>query len=178
VICGDSTDSAVLGQLWQGVDRRFQMIGPTRPGQSVMAKKPDGWSVVVRKGDERRFKNDSLKPNEIRKLFGSPCERHRARRVGSLDLRGGALGQPAALLYRRARGRWVFLHGYLDLGQERDGARPGRLSPSTTKLFCTAGAKTRLTTSAPIGSRTPFSNRSTAGQSVIPLPSLSNWWRE
>jgi DNA modification methylase len=70
LICGDSTDSAVLGQLWQGVDRRFQMIW-TDPPWSVGYGEKTRW--MERRGAQRRrtpIKNDSLKPNEIRKLFG------------------------------------------------------------------------------------------------------------
>jgi hypothetical protein len=70
LICGDSTDSAVLGQLWQGVDRRFQMIW-TDPPWSVGYGEKTRW--MERRGAQRRrtpIKNDSLKPSEIRKLFG------------------------------------------------------------------------------------------------------------
>jgi DNA modification methylase len=70
LICGDSTDSALLEQLWQGMDRPFQMIW-TDPPWSVGYGEKTLW--MERRGAQKRrtpIKNDSLKPNEIRKLFG------------------------------------------------------------------------------------------------------------
>ena len=168
LICGDSTDSAVLGQLWQGADRRFQMIW-TDPPWAVGYGEKTRW--MERRGAQRRrtpIKNDSLKLKpKSRKLFGSALRTATGYAASGASIYAAVpSGSLAALLYRRARGRWVFLHGYLDLGQERDGARPERLSPSTRSCSVRLAPRrgSLLLPRSEAGLR--FRNRSTAGQSV------------
>jgi DNA modification methylase len=61
----------VLALLWHGVQRRFRMIW-TDPPWGVAYGEKTRW--MERHGAQKRrapIENDSLKPNEIRKLFGS-----------------------------------------------------------------------------------------------------------
>jgi hypothetical protein len=71
LISGDSTDPAVLALLWQGIDRRFRMIWSDPPWGVGYCEKTQ-WRQRHRAQKRRApIKNDSLRPDAIRKLFGS-----------------------------------------------------------------------------------------------------------
>jgi DNA modification methylase len=69
VICGDCRDKAVVARLWADKSPLLRMIWSDPPyGVSLGAKAI--WLNERRRGPRRRpIENDSLKPNELKKLF-------------------------------------------------------------------------------------------------------------
>jgi DNA modification methylase len=71
VMCGDSTDAAVVARLWLGVDQFFRMIWSDPPYAVNYGDKTAWLNNHGAQKRRRAIKNDSLKPDEIRRLFGS-----------------------------------------------------------------------------------------------------------
>jgi DNA modification methylase len=70
IVCGDSTDPLVLAALRQGADPLHLIC--TDPPYGVDYQSKTAW--MAKHGGQRRraaIENDTLKPNEIRKLFGN-----------------------------------------------------------------------------------------------------------
>jgi DNA modification methylase len=71
VMCGDSTDEAVVARLWLGVDQLFRMIWSDPPFGVSYGEKTKWLKAHGAQKRRQAIKNDSLKPDEIRKLFGN-----------------------------------------------------------------------------------------------------------
>jgi len=71
IMCGNSMDAAVVARLWRYVKQLFRMIW-TDPPYGVSYSEKTTW-LQARGTQKRRepIKNDSLKPDEIRQLFGN-----------------------------------------------------------------------------------------------------------
>jgi DNA modification methylase len=71
LICGDSTDQAVLARLWGDADLRARMLFADAPYGVNYGEKTQ-WTNRRRGGPKRRsIENDSLKPTELQKLFAA-----------------------------------------------------------------------------------------------------------
>jgi hypothetical protein len=71
IICGDSTNRALVERLWRGADQRFRVLWTDAPWGVSYGDKTR-W--MARHGAQKRrapIENDSLKPDEVRKLFAS-----------------------------------------------------------------------------------------------------------
>jgi DNA modification methylase len=71
VICGDSTNEAVVARLWRDPDQRFRMLWTDPPYGVNYAEKTLWMEKHGAQKKRKAIKNDSLTPNEIRKFFGS-----------------------------------------------------------------------------------------------------------
>jgi DNA modification methylase len=70
LFCGDSTDEALISDLFIGIDQRVNLVVCDPPYGVNYGSKTE-W--MEKRGAQRRrasIKNDDLKPEEIRKLFG------------------------------------------------------------------------------------------------------------
>jgi DNA modification methylase len=86
IICGDSTDPAIVGQLWSN-DRPLARIVLTDPPYGVSYGEKTDWTNRHGGGPNRRsIENDSLGPAELQKLFAAALAL--ARRF---SLPGGAI---------------------------------------------------------------------------------------
>jgi len=74
VICGDCRDKAVVAKLWTNDGPRSRMIWTDPPYGVSYGDKTD-WSHKHGGGPTRRpIENDSLKPNELQKLFAAALD--------------------------------------------------------------------------------------------------------
>jgi DNA modification methylase len=71
IVCGDSTDPAIVGQLWSD-DSPFARIVLTDPPYGVSYGEKTNWTNRHGGGPNRRpIENDSLGPAELQKLFAA-----------------------------------------------------------------------------------------------------------
>jgi DNA modification methylase len=71
VMSGNSTDAAVVSRLWLGVKQLFRMIWSDPPFGVNYGDKTNWLKAHGAQKKRRAIENDSLKPDEIRRLFGS-----------------------------------------------------------------------------------------------------------
>jgi len=71
LICGDSTNDAVIARLWENTRERARLLW-TDPPYGVAYSAKTAWANAYRAGPKRRpIENDSLKPSELQNLFAT-----------------------------------------------------------------------------------------------------------